>query len=627
MLLEEVDAFMNLLRNRRNSPQPSTGFSCRRNSRKIQGLNFALIVFASLLGYTSCTSSFRDSSGLTKVDDSTSKFSAGEEEVPPSSQANYYFIRGELALSDHDFDTALNYFERAGAVETKPAPLLRKRLAQMYVRSGKLQEALAELDKIGEEGSRDSDILELRAGILATLKDIPRAIATYRQLIDLTPEKPNEEAYALLASLYAENGDLPSAKKVLRELIDRSPKSVFGYYYLARATEASGSFKEAEILYKKAIALSPASEAIRLDLARSYGAQKRYHEGVGICEDLIKKNPQNIAARQLLGQLLLGDNRVDEALKQYESLGSLETDPTSTRFKIAMIKLERRDLGGAEVELNLILAKDPNNSQARYYLGLTYAGMQKVKEALTELDRIPASDKFYGEAKLLSAYLARQDKQSDRALHELEEAIKVKGDDIRLLSFYVSLSREAGKIDNAIAAQQKLIGLEPNNDSHYFMLGVLQDEAGKIEDAEGSMRKAIALNDKNSDALNYLGYTFAERGLKLDEAEKLVRQAIGIDPKNGYYVDSLGWVFYKMGKLPEAQRELERATELTPNDAVIMEHLAIILLARGDKLHAAEIAARALQFAPNSDDKEVGGRLKSLLSRIEDLKHGDPASQ
>src|SRR5262249_35588660 len=72
---------------------------------------------------------------------------------------------------------------------------------------------------------------------------------------------------------------------------------------------------------------------------------------------------------------------------------------------------------------------------------------------------------------------------------------------------------------------------------------------------------------------NFLGYLLADHNLKLDEAETLVRKAIEQEPDNGAYVDSMGWVYFRLGRLEDARRELERAVVLTGGDPVVCEHL------------------------------------------------------
>ena len=59
----------------------------------------------------------------------------------------------------------------------------------------------------------------------------------------------------------------------------------------------------------------------------------------------------------------------------------------------------------------------------------------------------------------------------------------------------------------------------------------------------------MELDDENPDALNYLGYMYAEDGIMLDQAQTLIEKALEIDPNNGAYIDSLGWVYFKKGMI------------------------------------------------------------------------------
>ena len=90
------------------------------------------------------------------------------------------------------------------------------------------------------------------------------------------------------------------------------------------------------------------------------------------------------------------------------------------------------------------------------------------------------------------------------------------------------------------------------------------------------METAIKLDPHHADALNYLGYSYADRGIKMDQALLLTKQAVALKPDNGYYVDSLGWAYFKSGMLTEALAELKRAAALVGDDPVIYEHLGDI---------------------------------------------------
>jgi len=88
------------------------------------------------------------------------------------------------------------------------------------------------------------------------------------------------------------------------------------------------------------------------------------------------------------------------------------------------------------------------------------------------------------------------------------------------------------------------------------------------------LRHVIEMNPENALALNFLGYTYAERGERLDEAEALIKKALALRPNDGAFIDSLGWVYYQKGEYDKAVTELERADRLQGEDAEIREHLA-----------------------------------------------------
>ena len=62
------------------------------------------------------------------------------------------------------------------------------------------------------------------------------------------------------------------------------------------------------------------------------------------------------------------------------------------------------------------------------------------------------------------------------------------------------------------------------------------------------MRKVLSIDPKNANALNYIGYSYAEMGTNLTSAKEMITQALDISPDDGYIMDSLGWVYFKMGR-------------------------------------------------------------------------------
>jgi tetratricopeptide (TPR) repeat protein len=140
---------------------------------------------------------------------------------------------------------------------------------------------------------------------------------------------------------------------------------------------------------------------------------------------------------------------------------------------------------------------------------------------------------------------------------------------------------------------------------------------GEFEKMIAQMNEVLRLEPNHADAMNYLGYSYADRGIHLDEALKLVLKAMSLKPNMGYITDSLGWVYFKLGQYEKASVELEKANQLTPNDPVITEHLAdsYFHLRRTEK--AIELYEKALKLDPKPDQIE---RLKSKIKDGEKRK-------
>ena len=78
---------------------------------------------------------------------------------------------------------------------------------------------------------------------------------------------------------------------------------------------------------------------------------------------------------------------------------------------------------------------------------------------------------------------------------------------------------------------------------------------------EADFLKALDLSPDQPYVLNYLGYSWVDRGTNVDKGMELIKKAVDLRPNDGDIVDSLGWAYYRQSKYPEATTELERAVE------------------------------------------------------------------
>ena len=174
---------------------------------------------------------------------------------------------------------------------------------------------------------------------------------------------------------------------------------------------------------------------------------------------------------------------------------------------------------------------------------------------------------------------------------------------------------QAEQYSQALGAFQEGIRFHPMSADLHFNLGTAYDKLDRFDDVVQAMETVLRLDPSHADALNYLGYSYADRGIKIEEALALTKRAVSLKPDNGYYVDSLGWAFFKMERLDEALIEIKRAASLVDDDPVIFEHLGAIYLKQQHLQKAKEAWLHSLELDPTNE---------KLIRRFEEHGFGDP---
>ncbi|NOQ42729.1 MAG: tetratricopeptide repeat protein, partial [Desulfuromusa sp.] len=244
------------------------------------------------------------------------------------------------------------------------------------------------------------------------------------------------------------------------------------------------------------------------------------------------------------------------------------------------------------------------------YLAMALSGQGKSAAAITALELINNDSPVYTEAALQLAYLYKKSDQNDQAITILRQTIE---QDIHQPDLYYYLVAFLGDGENhQQAIDVALAGVEKNPEETQllYQLGVLYEKLDNRQAAVQTMEKILLLDNAHSDALNFLAYDQAESGIDLELALSRAQKALAIKP-SGYIVDTLGWIYFKMGSYPESREQLEKATELHPDDAVIQEHLGDLYRAMKLWEKAAEAYQRALEIDPQA--QQVEEKLKALL--------------
>ena len=154
-----------------------------------------------------------------------------------------------------------------------------------------------------------------------------------------------------------------------------------------------------------------------------------------------------------------------------------------------------------------------------------------------------------------------------------------------------------------------------------LQLATVYEKQKSFDRAESLLKEILKSKPDNAEALNYIGYMLADRGVRLDEAVKYVKEALAIDPRNGAFLDSLGWALFKLNDLANAEKYLLEADSIVQDDPTIVEHLGDLYFKTGDFQKAQDFWMKSIQLGTEQDDKEkVRHKLESLQEKLRKQK-------
>ncbi len=146
------------------------------------------------------------------------------------------------------------------------------------------------------------------------------------------------------------------------------------------------------------------------------------------------------------------------------------------------------------------------------------------------------------------------------------------------------------------------------------MRAVDLQESGRWNEAERDLTAALKERPDEPELLNFLGYSWIDRGEKLPQALAMVKKAVDLDPRSGAMLDSLGWGYYRLADFPKAVEELEAAVAIEAGDPDVNNHLGDAYWRVGRLDEARFQWRRVLTLEPTAKLKaEVEMKLRSGL--------------
>ena len=535
--------------------------------------------------------------------------------------------------------------------------------ARMLEDAGKMREALDHYLAFLKTDQGDAELVNHIAELAVNYQGLDSAVKLLEDQIKANPSSPDAQLSLINFSLThgnEENGLLTKTAAISEQALTKFPKNAEIYIVTVRLQIALAQFEKDPAKMKAAKA--KASQTLEL-AAKQTSTESSYWLDLGrIAQEVWPLSNPEIRAENLKKI----NGFFDKALTQATAEKDEDAQIQVADYFLFSNQFDR------SLAVNEAVVKHSGNIDARKRVVRLYEAMDKADESLNALESLVEAYPLDIEHQKLLASVYLQKRNVDKALPHLEAALKAGGGEMqdylqicalmrfvkeperfenfaqraaqlfqnepRVLYYHaVALTRskkyaEAAKLFERTAQLAETMAPERLDYDFHFNRGIALERSGRIDESVKEFQQSIQLTPADNpevaaNAMNYLGYMWADKGQHLDQAGELIRKANELSPNVNSFIDSLGWLYYQQGKYDEALKEFQRAEAMQetwePEDAEMLEHLARTYEKLNNKDKALEYWKRTLDLKPTNE--EVRKRAEAALGIKPEPKTEPPA--
>jgi tetratricopeptide (TPR) repeat protein len=432
----------------------------------------------------------------------------------------------------------------------------------------------------------------------------------------------------------------------------KTPDRAAAYYHFALAhmyEEQVATYGRSELAnkaieeYRAAIDADPTSAYLTSGLAELYAKTGRIRDAVVEAQDIIKKSPNNLEARRLLGRIYLrslGDMQAGSgsesvlklAIEQYEQIVRLQPDSMDDHLLLGRLYRLNNDLQKAEGEFKTAVKLAPDSEEAVTTLAYLYNELGDTSRATQVLSSVPNTQRS---AKLYSAlgYTYEQQKQFKQAIEAYRHAIELDRDNLDAIRGLAQNLLNDGQAAAALQQYKVIADANPEDAQTYVRIAEIYRKQGKFDLALENLKKAESMVQDSVEVPYNIAAIYQAQG-RFDEAIPIMRDLLKKSEKaegkysNGergnraVFLERLGSIYREQGNNQAANEVFREIVALGGDENIERGYQQIIDTWREAKewQKATDAAKEAVQKLPNSRD------LKMVLAAQEaDMGDGDKA--
>jgi putative PEP-CTERM system TPR-repeat lipoprotein len=468
--------------------------------------------------------------------------------------------------------------------------------------------AMRAIDRLEKKQAGAPYAAQMRGRVLMALKRLPEARRSFERALEI--DSQFVPAAISLASLDLADKQPDAARNRLESMLAANPKNEGARLALIEFYAQTRTKPETMVkLIGAALAADASLIKPRVLLVNHYLQADNARQALSVAQEGTAALPESPEMLDSLGQAQsrLGD--VQQAVATYNKLAALQPNSPLPHLRLAVVFANAKEPEGAVRSLNRALAISPNLVVAQRALVSQLLGAGKQTDALSVARNMQRQRPKQAAGYIVESEIESSRKAWSAAAAALRTGLKAVPDPelaVRLVKVLV----QDGKPAEAEAFARTWRAQHPRD--AVFILGMAETRLSqrKLDEAERLYREVLNLRPNSPMALNNLAWILSVRGSK--EALPLAEKAAELMPDQAHVLDTLSMALAVGNQLPRAIEVQKRAVQLAPDDNLKRLRLAKLYLEAGEKALANQ-ELRRLELV--GDNGAMQAEVRELLKR------------
>ena len=534
---------------------------------------------------------------LLKVAESEGKTQQKEVKTSIDPDVLFMLLTAELAGQRGQYDVALEGYMEAAKRVHDPRFAERAAMIALYMKdSNKTNEAVAlwlRQDAKNETARKIAALSALRAG------NKQAAVEHLNVLLKVDPAG-FENAVLELANVLQRDGKATLVYDTLETLSLQHPDQAEIYFMQSLLAMQMKDKNLAEKKIQQALKIHPDWDKALIFQAQIAVSSGDFNTAKSLLKEASNKYPDNNKIKKLFAQVLIKSEEYQEAGEVYQSIILADPKDFESQFALGLVSLQLEQDDQAEDIFKKLLEQSEWQYQANFYLGKIEEKRGHTKKALAWFDKVTDGPLVF-ESSLSAISLLAKDKQFNEANSRLNTLqTQFPKQKLRILLVQAELYSQQKQYEQAFNLLTKALADSPDQKELLYTRALMAERIGKPDIVETDLKKILVKEPDNVEALNALGYTLLSRPGRYVEAEKYLQQALRLQPDEAVIIDSYGWLQFKLGNTEKALEYLQQAYQKQQENE-IAAHLAEVLWVLGRKDEARELFNKAVKDAPEDE--------------------------